>query len=85
MAHTEGGSPASPELGQPGYGLAVMSTVGLFFIDGANFMPWNVSGRPFVMAGGALLLGTPGYLAQRSHLSEPAPVPPYQRPRRVSR
>ena len=40
---------------------------------------------PFVMAGGALLPGIPGYLAQRSHLSEPAPVPPYQRPRRVSR
>ena len=33
---------------------------------------------PFVMAGGALLLGIPVYLSQRSHLTEPAPVPPYQ-------
>ena len=38
---------------------------------------WWVYWGPFVMAGGALLLGIPVYLAQRSHLTEPAPVPPY--------
>jgi len=32
---------------------------------------------PFFMAGGALLLGIPVYRAQRSHLTEPEPVPPY--------
>jgi basic amino acid/polyamine antiporter, APA family len=39
---------------------------------------WWVYWGPFVMAGGALLLGIPVYLAQRSHLTEPAPAPPYQ-------
>ncbi len=33
---------------------------------------------PYFLAGGALLLGIPGYLAQRRHLTEPAPVPPYR-------
>jgi APA family basic amino acid/polyamine antiporter len=33
---------------------------------------------PFFLAAGALLLGIPVYLAQRSHLTEPAPVPPYR-------
>jgi len=33
---------------------------------------------PFFLAGGALLLGIPVYLAQRSHLTTPAPVPPYR-------
>ena len=33
---------------------------------------------PFFLAGGALLLGIPVYLAQRSQMTEPAPVPPYR-------
>jgi basic amino acid/polyamine antiporter, APA family len=33
---------------------------------------------PFFLAAGALLLGIPVYLAQRRHMSEPAPVPPYR-------
>jgi APA family basic amino acid/polyamine antiporter len=33
---------------------------------------------PFFMAAGALLLGIPIYLAQRGHLTEPPPVPPYR-------
>ncbi len=32
---------------------------------------------PFFLAGGALLLGIPVYLAQRRHLTPPAPMPPY--------
>ncbi len=32
---------------------------------------------PFILAAAALLLGIPVYLAQRSHLSKPPPVPPY--------
>jgi APA family basic amino acid/polyamine antiporter len=30
---------------------------------------------PFLMAGGALLLGIPVYLAQRAKMNEPEPVP----------
>jgi APA family basic amino acid/polyamine antiporter len=33
---------------------------------------------PFFMAGGALLVGIPVYRAQRGHMSQPAPVPPYR-------
>jgi basic amino acid/polyamine antiporter, APA family len=33
---------------------------------------------PFFLAGGALLLGIPVYLAQRSRLTSPPPVPPYR-------
>ena len=33
---------------------------------------------PFLMAGGALLLGVPVYLSQREHMTEPEPVPAYR-------
>lgn len=33
---------------------------------------------PFLMAGGALLLGIPVYAAQRCHLTPPAPLPLYR-------
>jgi basic amino acid/polyamine antiporter, APA family len=33
---------------------------------------------PFFLAAGALLLGIPVFLAQRRHLTEPEPVPPYR-------
>jgi APA family basic amino acid/polyamine antiporter len=33
---------------------------------------------PFFLAGGALLLGIPVYLAQRGHMTEPEPVPEYR-------
>jgi hypothetical protein len=32
---------------------------------------------PFLLAGGALLLGIPVYASQRHHLTQPEPVPPY--------
>ncbi|MFD0689064.1 APC family permease [Actinomadura fibrosa] len=33
---------------------------------------------PFFLAGGAMLLGVPVYLAQRRHMTRPAAVPPYR-------
>jgi basic amino acid/polyamine antiporter, APA family len=33
---------------------------------------------PFLLAAGALLLGIPVYMAQRRHLTQPPPVPPYR-------
>jgi basic amino acid/polyamine antiporter, APA family len=33
---------------------------------------------PFFLAAGALLLGIPVYLAQRRHMAQPQPVPPYR-------
>ncbi len=39
---------------------------------------WYVVWGPFLMAGGAALLGIPVYLAQRGSMTTPAPVPEYK-------
>ena len=39
---------------------------------------WYVVWGPFLMAGGAALLGIPVYLSQRKTMTEPAPVPEYR-------
>jgi APA family basic amino acid/polyamine antiporter len=39
---------------------------------------WYVVWGPFLMAGGALLIGVPVYLAQRRHMIAPDPVPDYE-------
>ncbi len=39
---------------------------------------WFTYWAPFFLAGGALLLGIPVYQAQRSHMTEPEPVPEYR-------
>jgi APA family basic amino acid/polyamine antiporter len=39
---------------------------------------WYVVWGPFLMAGGAALLGIPVYLSQRGSMTEPAPVPEYK-------
>ena len=36
---------------------------------------WYVTWGPFLMTAGAFAIGVPVYLAQRSHMTEPAPVP----------
>jgi APA family basic amino acid/polyamine antiporter len=38
---------------------------------------WYVVWGPFLMAGGALLLGAPVYLSTRSRMTQPDTVPPY--------
>jgi APA family basic amino acid/polyamine antiporter len=39
---------------------------------------WYVVWGPFLMAGGALLIGIPVYLSMRSRMATPPPVPPYR-------
>lgn len=39
---------------------------------------WYVGWGPFLMAGGASLLGIPVYLTQRNRMAEPVPAPPYR-------
>jgi len=39
---------------------------------------WYVVWGPFLMAGGAFLVGIPVYLRQRKHMTEPVPVPQYR-------
>jgi APA family basic amino acid/polyamine antiporter len=40
---------------------------------------WYVTWGPFLMTGGAFLLGIPVYLAQRAHMTRPPVVPPLER------
>ena len=35
---------------------------------------------PYLMAGGALVIGIPVYLRQRDRMTRPDPVPPYREP-----
>jgi basic amino acid/polyamine antiporter, APA family len=46
----------------------------IFGHDWGSWAEW----MPFVLAGVALLLGIPVYRAQRKHMAEPEPVPPYR-------
>jgi APA family basic amino acid/polyamine antiporter len=39
---------------------------------------WYVVWGPFLMSGGAFLLGIPVYLAQRNQMTAPVPTPPYR-------
>ena len=65
----------------PGHAVAVLSLVfSILFIwysrnTGNSF--W-VYWAPFFLAGGALLLGVPVYMAQRDKMTEPEPVPAYR-------
>jgi basic amino acid/polyamine antiporter, APA family len=61
--------------------VAVLSLVFsvLFIVYSRNTgHPFFTYWAPFFLAGGALLLGIPAYLAQRRHLTQPPPVPPFR-------
>jgi hypothetical protein len=66
------GSEGAPKFGLPA---AMALIVGSIIGVGIFSLPtW----APFFLAGGALALGIPVCLAQRRHLTPPAPVPPYR-------
>jgi basic amino acid/polyamine antiporter, APA family len=55
----------------------VFSVLFIFYSRNAGHSFW-VYWAPFILAGGALLLGIPVYLAQRGHMTQPQPVPAYR-------
>jgi basic amino acid/polyamine antiporter, APA family len=55
----------------------VFSVLFIWYSRNTGHSVW-VNWAPFFLAGGALALGIPVYLAQRRHLTQPAPVPPYR-------
>ena len=55
----------------------VFSVLFIWYSRNTGHGTW-VYWAPFTMAGGALLLGIPVYLAQRGHMTEPEPVPAYR-------
>jgi APA family basic amino acid/polyamine antiporter len=56
-------------------GAQASRSVGRIF--GRHWGSW-AEWMPFVLAGVALLLGIPVYRRQRSHMTQPEPVPPYR-------
>jgi APA family basic amino acid/polyamine antiporter len=58
---------------------AVFSVLFIWYSRNTGNSFW-VYWAPFLLAGGALLLGIPVYRAQKSHMTEPEPVPPYRAP-----
>jgi APA family basic amino acid/polyamine antiporter len=59
-------------------GLSVVFSVLFIWYSRNTGQSFWVYWAPFLMAGGALLLGIPVYHAQRDHLTEPGPVPAYR-------
>ncbi len=55
----------------------VFSVLFIFYSRNSGHSFW-VYWAPFFLAGGALLLGIPVYVAQRGHMAKPEPVPAYR-------
>ena len=55
----------------------VFAVLFIFYSRNSGHSFW-VYWAPFFLAGGALLLGIPVYMAQRGHMSTPEPVPAYR-------
>ena len=59
-------------------GLSVIFSILFIYYSRNTGHSWFVYWAPFLMAGGALLLGIPVYQTQRSHMAQPGEVPPYR-------
>jgi APA family basic amino acid/polyamine antiporter len=58
--------------------VALVLSLGFIYYSRNTGDSWYVVWGPFLMAGGASLLGIPVYLAMRTSMTEPAPVPDYR-------
>ncbi|VXC11965.1 amino acid permease [Aeromicrobium sp. 9AM] len=56
---------------------SVAASIGFIYYSRNVDASWYVVWGPFLMTGGALLVGVPVYLSQRRHMTEPAAVPAY--------
>lgn len=55
--------------------VALIFSISFIYYSRNSGDSWYVVWGPFLMAGGAFVLGIPVYLAQRAHMLEPTPVP----------
>jgi basic amino acid/polyamine antiporter, APA family len=58
--------------------VALVSSLAFIYYSRNTGDSWYVVWGPFMMAGGAMMLGVPVYLTQRPHMTEPLPVPTYR-------
>ena len=56
----------------------VFSILFIYYSRNTGQENWYEVWGPFLMAGVALLIGIPVYLAMRTRMTEPPPVPPYR-------
>ena len=56
----------------------VMSVAFIWYSRNTGQDHWYVTWGPFLMAGGAALLGIPVYASQRKRMTEPEPIPDYR-------
>ena len=57
-------------------GVALVFALAFIYYSRNTGSSWYVVWGPFLMTGGALLLGVPVYAVQRRHMTVPEPVPP---------
>jgi len=58
--------------------VALLFSIAFIYYSRNTSDTWYVVWGPFLMAGGAFLVGIPVYLAQRHQMTEPAPAPAYR-------
>jgi APA family basic amino acid/polyamine antiporter len=56
----------------------VFSILFIWYSRNSGQEHWYQTWGPFLMAGGAFLLGIPVYLSMRSRMAQPPPAPPYR-------
>jgi APA family basic amino acid/polyamine antiporter len=57
--------------------VALVFSIAFIYYSRNSSGTWYVVWGPFLMAGGAFIVGIPVYLAQRNHMTEPVPAPEY--------
>lgn len=57
--------------------VSLVASVAFVYYSRNTSTSWYVTWGPFLMAGGACLIGIPVYLAQRGHMTTPEPVPAF--------
>ena len=55
--------------------VSLLASLAFIYYSRNSGSSWYVTWGPFLMTGGAFLIGIPVYLAQRAHMTEPATVP----------
>jgi len=59
-------------------GVALVFSLAFIYYSRNSGASWYVVWGPFLMAGGAFVIGIPVYLAQRRHMTQPAPTPAFR-------
>jgi len=57
--------------------VSLVASVAFIYYSRNTGSNWYVTWGPFLMTGGAFLLGIPVYLAQRDHMTQPEPTPQF--------